>query len=167
MTQALFFQLAVLLHRFPVWLSWHGMANIAHLCYSGNMKRIPLKRKSKTPLAKAKEKLWKLCRAIIIKRHGNTCYTCGKKNLSGSGLHVGHFISSSICSTTLRYDLQNLRPQCYACNIHRSGNWVAYEAHLKRDGIDVEKLKTHNEATKGEKYDISWYEQKIEEYERL
>jgi hypothetical protein len=77
---------------------------------------------------------------------------------------VGHFISSSVCSAELRYSLENLRPQCYACNIHRSGNWPAYEAHLKRDGIDVEALKRRNEQTKHRQYNILWYRAKIAEY---
>ena len=72
-----------------------------------------------------------------------------------------------MCSSELRFALDNLRPQCFACNIHRSGNWPAYEAHLKRDGIDVEALKRLNEATKGMKADRFWYEQKIAEYEKL
>jgi len=69
--------------------------------------------------------------------------------LIGSNQHVGHFTSSSVCSAELRYALENLRPQCYACNIYRSGNWPAYEQHLIRDGIDVDELKWLNERTKG------------------
>jgi hypothetical protein len=80
--------------------------------------------------------------------------TCPLTGLVGSNAHTGHFIPSSICSAALRYDLSNLRPQCFACNIHRSGNWPAYEAHLRRDGIDVEELKRRNEETKGRKYDL-------------
>lgn len=131
------------------------------------MKRTPLRRKSKTELAKAKDKLWKLCREIIILRHGTTCYTCGASGLHGSNLHIGHFISSSICSTELRYALDNLRPQDYRCNIHLSGNWLAYERHLKADCIDVEALKCRNEETKGLKYDELWYLNKIQEYEQI
>jgi hypothetical protein len=121
----------------------------------------------KDTLGKLKLKLWGLCRAIIIGRYGSDCYTCPARNLTGSNRHVGHFISSSVCSAELRFALDNLRPQCYACNIHRSGNWPAYEAHLKRDGIDVEELKRRNEQTKGMKTDSLWYMAKIAEYEAL
>ena len=132
-------------------------------------KRLKRKNKrSKTPSIRLlKQKLWKECRRIIINRHGNNCYTCASADLSGSGLHAGHFIPSSICSAEMRYDLENLRPQCFACNIHRSGNWVAYERHLIRDNIDVEALKQRNEDTKGEKYDHHWYSAKINEYKEL
>lgn len=143
-------------------------------------RKTPLKRK--TPLrrgtkrlakqrldsiGKLKKQLWQLCRAIIISKYGSHCYTCPARELVGSNRHVGHFISSSVCSTELRYSLDNLRPQCYACNIHRSGNWPAFEAHLKADGIDVEDLKRRNEKTKYRKYDVVWYRGKIAEYQAL
>lgn len=128
------------------------------------MKRTPLKRKSKTPLAKAKDKLWELCKELTRKRYGYNCYTCGTY---AKHPHTGHFITSSTCSTELRYDLSNLRPQCYACNVYRSGNWIEFEKRLIDEGVDVEELKKRNERTKGLQYDISWYEEKTEEYEKL
>ena len=145
------------------------------------MKRTPLRRRSNNPanialrkkkakaetITKIKKRLWQLCRQITINRHGRDCYTCNNRGLSGSNLHTGHFISSSVCSTELRYDLTNLRPQCYRCNIHLSGNWPAFEAHLIRDGIDVEALKRRNEDTKGLQYGRFWLLQKISEYEKL
>jgi hypothetical protein len=67
----------------------------------------------------------------------------------------------------MRFSLDNLRPQCFACNIHRSGNWPAYERHLIADGIDVAELKRRNEQTKDMKADILWYQRKIAEYEQL
>lgn len=125
------------------------------------------KRKKKTDLAKRKEQLWKLCREIQIKRYGSDCYTCDSKNLEGSSRHLGHFIPSSICSTSMRYDLDNLRVQCYSCNINKSGNWPVYERNLIRDGIDVQELKDRNEKTKNEMYRENWYVEKIENYQRL
>ena len=133
------------------------------------LKRTRLKRKAKSELRKLKDTLWKLCRKIIIEKYGNTCYCCGAKNLEGSNLHLGHFIPSSICSAEMRYDLDNLKPCCYRCNIHLSGNWIEYEKHLKREkGQDfVEELKQRNENTKGKQYDTLWYQSKITEYEKL
>ncbi len=127
--------------------------------------RVKLRKTSKTPVSKLKKKLWAITRQIIIKTYGSDCYTCPAKGLSGSNRHIGHFISSSVCSAAMRYDLGNLRPQCYACNIHRSGNWPSYEAHLKADGIDVEALKQQNRDTQGLKYDSLWYEALIKERE--
>lgn len=133
------------------------------------MKRTALKRKSKTPLAKAKAKLWEECKRITRRDYGNTCYTCGKQGLEGSNWHTGHYISSSICSVYMRYHLDNLRPQCYNCNINKSGNWLSFENHLKQDKGDVftTELKQLNEETKGKQYDILWYQDKLEEYKAL
>ena len=48
-------------------------------------------KKAKTSSTKAlKVKLWELCKQIIRKRYGNTCYTCGKSGLSGSSWQIGH-----------------------------------------------------------------------------
>lgn len=125
-----------------------------------------MRRKSKSDLTKLKDKLWDLCKKITRQRYGNICYTCGTYV---EHPHTGHFIPSSVCSTELRYSLNNLRPQCYACNIHKSGNWPAYEAHLiTENGEDfVQSLKKRNQETKGKKYDVLWYQEKIKEYEAL
>lgn len=125
-----------------------------------------MKRKKKKPikLSKLRKQLWQLCRLIIIKRHGTNCYTCGVRNLVGSNLHLAHFISSSISSAELRYSLGNLRPCCYRCNIHLSGNWPAFEAHLIRDGIDVQALKALHFATQGIGPTKEFYLSKIVEY---
>jgi 5-methylcytosine-specific restriction endonuclease McrA len=130
------------------------------------LKAKPSKRK-KTNLKKLKEKLWKLCREIQIRRHGRTCYCCGATDLQGSNCHLGHFIPSSVCSTEMRYDLDNLRPSCYRCNINLSGNWIAYEKHLMADGIDIVGLKQRNEHTKGLQYREDWYESKVAEYTKI
>lgn len=131
------------------------------------------KRKQKTPLQKAKDKLWELCKQLTRKVYGHHCYTC---NDYVDFPHTGHFITDSICATELSYDLKNLRPQCYACNIHHSGNWPAFEARLIRDQgrSYIEELKDRNNLLKrsgldsnGEKYDIFWYEKKIVEYQAL
>lgn len=133
------------------------------------LKRTKLKRRSKTPLAKAKLKLWALLREYTILKYGSTCYTCGKEDLEGSNRHLGHFITKSTCSGELAYSEDNLRIQCYHCNINLSGAWVAYEAHLilDHDRDYCEKLKKRNQETKGKKYDILFYEKRIAEVGEL
>lgn len=128
---------------------------------------IPQPKKKAVPIKKLKNKLWELCKQLTRLKYGNTCYTCGTRGLEGSNWHTGHFLTDSVCSTELSYDLANLRPQCYACNIHRSGNWPAFEEHLLRDGVDIEALKRRNRDTKGRQYDRLWYQAKIAEYELL
>lgn len=119
-----------------------------------------------------KKKLWSLCRDIIRRKYINkdgsfTCYTCGANIPEARLAHTGHFIASSVCSTEMRYNLENLRIQDYVCNIHRSGNWIAFEEHLIRDGIDVEALKKRNRETSGLSYGIDWYLYKILEYKQI
>jgi len=130
-------------------------------------RRTPLKKKATDTVSKLKQKLWKVTREIIIKQHGSDCYTCDARELKGSNRHVGHFIPSSICSAEMRYALENLQIQCYRCNIHLSGNWVAYEAHLIKDGIDPNELKRRNRETTGRKYDILFYQRLLEEREAM
>jgi len=125
------------------------------------------KRRKKGETAKLKHQLWQLCRQIIIKRYGNICYTCKASNLVGANLHTGHFVTSSLCSIALRYSLDNLRPQCYRCNIHLSGNWIAFERNLQHDGIDTEELKRRNEETKGKTYGNDWLKDKIMVYTQI
>ena len=65
--------------------------------------------------------------------------------------------------------MKNLRPQCGNCNIWKSGNWVGFEKHLSKDHGEeyIVELKKRNEKTKGLKYDILWYQKKIEEYQQI
>lgn len=130
------------------------------------MKKTPLRRKSKTPLAKLKDELWQLCKTLTRREYGNNCYTCDQYI---EFPHTGHFITDSVCSTELSYDLKNLRPQCYRCNIHLSGNWPAFEERLRNEhGQEyIDELKIRNQKTKGLKYDELWYKNKIEEYKKL
>lgn len=116
-------------------------------------------------IGKLKKHLWAITRELAFIKYGSNCFTCPNTNLIGSNRHLGHFISSSVCSAEIRYSLDNLRPQCYACNIHRSGNWISFEFNLKRDGIDVEALKQRNRDTVGMKADSIFYNNFILERE--
>lgn len=55
------------------------------------------------------------------------------KEAIGSGLHAGHFIPSSTCGIRLRYDLRNIRPQCFFCNIHLGGNGSEFYRKLVQE----------------------------------
>jgi len=99
------------------------------------MKRTALKKVSKQPISKIQKKLWELCRQIIKKKYGNVCYTCGKTGLEGSNWHTGHFIPKASCGAYLKYDLRNLRPQCYHCNLNLGGHGTSfYRNMLEREG---------------------------------
>ncbi len=127
------------------------------------------KRRVKGGITKLKEKLWLLCRLITKQRYGNKCYTCGKEVPDGKGMHTGHYITSSLCSVPLRFDLRNLRPQCYHCNINLSGNWPSYHEKMEEElGRQITKeLLVFNHSTKGKVYDVDFFTNKIAEYQKI
>jgi len=97
-------------------------------------KKINLEKLSKKSKTYLKKWLWdNLVKPYIRKKYGNTCYTCGAKNLTGSNWHTGHCIPSSTCGILLRYDEINLRPQCYSCNINKGGNGAIFLYKLEKE----------------------------------
>jgi DNA-directed RNA polymerase subunit N (RpoN/RPB10) len=82
-----------------------------------------LKRKSKSQTRKIQDELWQECRRVQSLRYPapNTCFTCGRP-IEGSNKQLGHFIPNSVGGALLRYNLDNLRFQCYYCNINLGGN---------------------------------------------
>ena len=91
------------------------------------MKRSPLrKRKKKSEITKLNDRLWELCKILVRAMYGNTCFTCGRTGLTGQNYQTGHFIPRSTCGAFLKYDLRNLRPQCFHCNINLGGNGAVF-----------------------------------------
>jgi len=80
-----------------------------------------LKKQSKQPISKLQRRIWEHCKRIIRARYGNKCFTCPAQNLEGSNWHTGHLWAKASLGAFMKYDLRILRPQCYACNIHRGG----------------------------------------------
>lgn len=106
------------------------------------MRQTALKKVSKAPISKIQRQLWKLCKQIIRKKYGNTCYTCGKTGLEGSNWHTSHLIPKAALGAYLKYDLRVLRPSCYHCNINLGGNGAIYYEKMRREMGDayVEKI---------------------------
>ena len=124
------------------------------------------KKVKKQTITQIQKKLWDECKRLIKQKYGNTCYTCGKMNLEGSNRHTGHFIPSSVCGAYLRYDLRNLRPQCYTCNIHHGGNGAIYYKNMvEREGQEyVDQLfRDKQRITKA----IDHYIWQLEEYKKM
>lgn len=131
------------------------------------MKRTRIKRKSKTKIAKAKEKLWKALKKVIDIRDGPNCISCGAAGLVGHNKHGGHFIPSSSCGGFLRYDLRNVHNQCATCNLFRNGAGAEYTLTLqKKYGKKfVEQIvKDKNETIK---LDLDYVERMTEYYQSL
>ncbi len=131
------------------------------------MKRTPLKRKSRTNEAKLRDRLWELCKLITRKRYGNVCYTCGKAGLEGGSWQTGHCIPSASGGAYLRYDLRNLRPQCYNCNINLGSNGAEYYRRLVKSEGQKYVDQLFNDKQKIVKADKIWLENKISEYELI
>lgn len=99
------------------------------------MKKSSLKKKSKFSQAKLERELWQLCRKVAEKRSKLSygviyCFTCGNGPLEGSNRQLGHFIPKSVCGAYLKYDLRNLRFQCFRCNINAGGNGAEFYKRL-------------------------------------
>lgn len=88
----------------------------------------------KVTVTSLKKKLWKVFSDYIRTRDNWTCFTCNRKG-TGSGMHSGHFIPKSVSGFSLYFHEEAVHAQCYFCNVHRSGNWLAYEeAMIKKYG---------------------------------
>lgn len=143
------------------------------------MKRTPMKRsvkpkkatrrplKSSTSPARLKTRLWELCKGIVRKRDGNSCFICRKENLEKGGWHTGHFIPSSTCGASLRYDLRNLHSSCYHCNINLGGNGALFYRRIE-ETYGKEFLESiFRDKQISIKADSLFYESKIKEYEEI
>lgn len=84
---------------------------------------------SKRFLPKLKRKLWKLFAEYVKERDGNTCFSCGKGGMEGSGWHAGHLFPAG-AHAIIRYHPKNVHSQCYRCNINLGGNGAAYTEHF-------------------------------------
>ena len=56
-----------------------------------------------------------------------TCVTCGNK-FYWKEIQAGHFMSRKHYST--RWDVNNVKPQCVACNVYRAGEQYKFSLYL-------------------------------------
>lgn len=92
------------------------------------------------------------------------CYTCNKP-ISISKIQNGHWQRRGY--KTVRFDLNNARPQCLKCNYYESGKPEIFELKLiKEVGQDeVDRIKLLAQET-GEDNEI-FYREQAEKYEKL
>lgn len=127
-----------------------------------------VKKSSKnSQIKRLKTNLWELCKQITRLKYKNVCYTCGKTGLEGSSWQTGHFIPSSVGGAYLRYELRNLRPQCYYCNINLGGNGATFYKNLvEREGQEyVDQIFKDKQITI--KADEAFYQERINAYTLL
>ncbi len=90
----------------------------------------------KSPLRKAKEKLWKLVSIYVRTKDADdngyvACYTCGNID-HWKGMQAGHGIGGR--KNAVLYDLEVLRPQCPGCNMMgRNGEQYIFGRKLNEE----------------------------------
>ena len=132
----------------------------------GGIKRLPRKRRKKTPLTIAKEKLEEVQKELVIKLYGRDCYTCPKKNLIGMNCQLGHVPwPRSELSVRCIFTTDFTRMQCFRCNINCGGNGAKALRRMEWEGIDLVALEAQNLATKGKPTPLQWFYDKKTEYE--
>ncbi len=85
-------------------------------------------------IGKLQKVLWQECRRVADilyppKNGVSYCFTCSRP-VSGSNKQLGHFLAKSVCGAFLKYDMRNLRWQCYFCNINLGGNGAVFYRKL-------------------------------------
>jgi hypothetical protein len=131
------------------------------------LRRTKIRKKSKSPLAKAKDKLWKTLKNLIDIRDGPVCISCGAHPLVKQNKQGGHFIPSSSCGGFLRYDLSNVHNQCATCNLFRNGAGAEYTRALEKKYSTefVDKIIQDKQVTI--KLDVEYVEALTSFYEKL
>ena len=77
---------------------------------------------------------WKDAENGLIK-----CFTCDHR-ASPKTMQAGHYIPRQYKIT--RWDEDNVRPQCYSCNMLYCGRPQDFRDHLIRDGVNVADLES-------------------------
>ena len=87
------------------------------------------------------------------------CYTCGKVGLVKK-MQCGHFITRTKYAT--RFDENNCRPQCVACNMFHQGNGYIFGKKLEAEGINVDELLIKSSRTEKIDYEYVIWKCKLE-----
>jgi hypothetical protein len=131
------------------------------------MKKTPLAKRGKSEQSKLERKLWEVCREYASYLYDDTkCFTCDKP-VEGRNRQLGHFIPKATCGANLKYNIENLRWQCYHCNINLGGNGSEFYRRLvKQVGQkNVNHLFTLKATTLNIKA-FDWYKTQIEMYKK-
>lgn len=97
--------------------------------------------KKKIKLTPLKKKLWKLTSEYVRRRDADengyvSCVTCGTTK-HWKEMQAGHFIPQAQ-GNAVKWDLRNIAPQDYRCNINLGGNGAEYYPYMiERYGQEV------------------------------
>ncbi len=125
--------------------------------------------KKKKGVAQLKKELWKVFALYIKRKHSHEegkcyCYTCGNTlEIGTSNCQAGHWLTKKGYPYHY-FNENNVRPQCYHCNINLSGNSAVFEFNLRLElGSEIVN-DIYETRHKLEKRSVAWYEDKIMEY---
>lgn len=123
-------------------------------------------------VSQLKKILWEECKRIIrakyITQNNNWfCFTCGKLIDEPAKAQTGHFLPSSTCGAFLRYDLRNLRIQCYNCNINQGGAGADFYRNLVIENGQEYVEQLFKDKHISIKADSWWYLEMIEKYKNI
>ena len=121
--------------------------------------------KKKPSISKLKKKLDTIFSIYIRLKDAdengyNYCYTCNKKDYY-KYLQNGHFISRKYLAT--RFDEENCKPQCPACNVFRYGEQYLFGQKLGKKLAEALQLKSKTSV----KIMAFEYEEKIAYYKTI
>lgn len=115
--------------------------------------------KKRTARQRAIQKLDRVFSRFIRWKHVDhtgrvECYTCGSSD-DPKNMHCGHFQSRRYMST--RWDEDNCRPQCVACNIYHQGRQYEFGQRLdtESDGLASDVIARSRRTTKYSVDDIN------------
>lgn len=129
----------------------------------------------KKTITKLKKDLWPLISQFVRLSHANEegfvqCYTCPAVKFWETrpkeaiyGIQAGHCFTQGGHKATI-FDLDNIRPQCYQCNINNSGEGAVFRGNLEREygGKWMDNLERR--AKQSYKADRFWLEDQITIY---
>ncbi len=134
------------------------------------------KKPSKKKLTTLSNKLWTLISRYVRMYYADewgmvNCYTCSERMFwSRSGrqedvgwAQAGHCFTQGAHKAT-KFDLDNIRPQCYKCNINNGGQGAIFRGNLQREhGMEwVNALE--RKAKQSYRGDAFWLEEQIKIY---
>ena len=99
---------------------------------------IAIPKKATKPKSKSlkwyRDKAWELTSKYVRLREAdedgyNRCVTCGITK-HWKELQAGHFVAQAQ-GNAARWDLRNIHPQCYRCNINLGGNGAEYGPYIR------------------------------------
>ena len=127
--------------------------------------------KRKPGIAKLKKALWKEFTLYIKYQYadGNycRCFTCDAvMEIGTSNCQGGHFINKKACPVHY-FNEDNVRPQCYRCNINLSGNTVEFRIRLIEEIGEDRVLDMEYTRHALCKRSRAWYEERIAHYREL